>query len=78
MIDIFGIEKPNNYICHSKKRARSSGVEHLPFKQRVGGSKPPALTYLFYHFLSGIFLMEPLKSNPKRILQLKLLINIDL
>ncbi len=55
MIDIFGIEKPNNYICHSKKRARSSGVEHLPFKQRVGGSKPPALTYLFYHFLSGIF-----------------------
>ena len=24
--------------------ARSSGVEHLPFKQRVGGSSPPALT----------------------------------
>jgi hypothetical protein len=25
-------------------RARSSGVEHLPFKQRVDGSKPSALT----------------------------------
>lgn len=24
--------------------ARSSGVEHLPFKQEVGGSSPPALT----------------------------------
>ena len=24
--------------------ARSSAVEHLPFKQRVGGSRPPALT----------------------------------
>ena len=23
---------------------RSSVVEHLPFKQRVGGSRPPALT----------------------------------
>jgi hypothetical protein len=26
-------------------RACSSGVEHLPFKQRVGGSSPPTLTY---------------------------------
>ena len=25
-------------------RPRSSGVEHLPFKQRVGGSSPPAVT----------------------------------
>ena len=25
-------------------RACSSGVEHLPFKQRVGGSSPPTLT----------------------------------
>jgi hypothetical protein len=24
--------------------ARSSVVEHLPFKQRVGGSRPPGLT----------------------------------
>lgn len=33
-----------NYICRSNFWARSSGVEHLPFKQRVGGSSPPALT----------------------------------
>jgi acylphosphatase len=30
-------------------RACSSGVEHLPFKQRVGGSSPPTLT----HFSPG-------------------------
>lgn len=35
--------------CASKiwnMRACSSGVEHLPFKQRVGGSSPPTLTFL--------------------------------
>ena len=30
-------------------RARSSEVEHLPFKQRVGGSIPPALTEFAEH-----------------------------
>ena len=32
------------YFISLDLRARSSGVEHLPFKQRVDGSKPSALT----------------------------------
>src|SRR5690348_15122339 len=31
--------------CPGEKRVRSSGVERLPYKQDVGGSKPSAPTF---------------------------------
>ena len=63
----------NTYICSlffiGNRRARSSGVEHLPFKQRVGGSSPPALTEspatagLFYFKEVDLSKVSPDKSG---------------
>ena len=45
-METFGHSKKYAYLCIAiKKRALSSaGLEHLPYKQRVGGSNPSAPT----------------------------------
>ena len=45
-METFGHSKKYAYLCIAiKKRALSSaGLEHLPYKQRVGGSTPSAPT----------------------------------
>ena len=60
-------------------RACSSGVEHLPFKQRVGGSSPPTLTNMERilsqrpYFLSqpghmiGLFFCSRLKTSFREV-----------
>ena len=47
-METFGHSKKYAYLCIAiKKRALSSaGLEHLPYKQRVGGSNPSAPTKL--------------------------------
>src|SRR5438045_1912120 len=47
-----------NYLCSPQKRELSSaGSEHLPYKQRVGGSNPSAPTKWPQH--AGAFLWNP-------------------
>ena len=62
---LFGRTRKNTYLCiafRNKARAFSSaGLEHLPYKQRVGGSNPSTpttqksrnLTWLRDFFLAG-------------------------
>ena len=62
---LFGQTRKNTYLCiafRNKARAFSSaGLEHLPYKQRVGGSNPSTpttqksrnLTWLRDFFLAG-------------------------
>ena len=45
----FGGFKKMLYLCTRLRKVRalsSAGLEHLPYKQRVGGSNPSAPTYL--------------------------------
>ena len=45
----FGVSNFLNYLCSPKPLIRelsSAGSEHLPYKQRVGGSNPSAPTRL--------------------------------
>ena len=67
----FGSVENNAYLCNRLRKARafsSAGLEHLPYKQRVGGSNPSTPTgvfprsllfgeaagiFLFMHFASG-------------------------
>ena len=46
IVEKFGGMKKTSYLCNAKaKRAFSSaGSEHLPYKQRVGGSNPSTPT----------------------------------
>ena len=46
IVEKFGGIKKTSYLCNAKaKRAFSSaGSEHLPYKQRVGGSNPSTPT----------------------------------
>ena len=40
----------NPYLCNRLRKARafsSAGLEHLPYKQRVGGSNPSTPTGVF-------------------------------
>ena len=34
----------SSYLCRQKRELSSAGLEHLPYKQRVGGSNPSAPT----------------------------------
>ena len=56
-METFGHSKKYAYLCIAiKKRALSSaGLEHLPYKQRVGGSNPSAPTKDFKMILEVIF-----------------------
>ena len=43
----FGGTKKSYYLCNRLRKVRalsSAGLEHLPYKQRVGGSNPSAPT----------------------------------
>ena len=40
---------------HRKREHSSVGLEHLPYKQRVGGSTPSAPTKSLSDFLEGFF-----------------------
>ena len=54
----------NPYLCNRLRKARafsSAGLEHLPYKQRVGGSNPSTPTGVFPRSIlfgeaAGIFL----------------------
>ena len=48
--------------------ARSSVVEHLPFKQRVGGSRPPGLTKDMRNkvLCTSLDLKSRKKENPEK------------
>ena len=62
----------NPYLCNRLRKARafsSAGLEHLPYKQRVGGSNPSTPTGVFprgflFGETAGIFLplCEPQSS----------------
>ena len=44
---MFGGLKKTSYLCTRLQKARafsSAGLEHLPYKQRVGGSNPSTPT----------------------------------
>ena len=43
----FGGFKDNSYLCIAFKKGAfsSAGLEHLPYKQRVGGSNPSTPTW---------------------------------
>ena len=46
----FGGTKKKSYLCNRLRKVRalsSAGLEHLPYKQRVGGSNPSAPTGVF-------------------------------
>ena len=46
----FGGNKKSLYLCTRLRKVRalsSAGLEHLPYKQRVGGSNPSAPTGVF-------------------------------
>ena len=59
----FGGVNNNVYLCNRLRKARafsSAGLEHLPYKQRVGGSNPSTPTGVFPRSLlfgeaAGIF-----------------------
>ena len=42
--------KKSTYLCtrNNKRALSSAGLEHLPYKQRVGGSNPSAPTGVFF------------------------------
>ena len=45
--NLFGVYYYNTYLCNRFQEARafsSAGSEHLPYKQRVGGSNPSTPT----------------------------------
>ena len=57
----FGGFKDNSYLCIAFKKGAfsSAGLEHLPYKQRVGGSNPSTPTWgdsLWSFGIAGIFL----------------------
>jgi hypothetical protein len=41
----FNIKIKLYYICNPQRELSSAGSEHLPYKQRVGGSNPSAPTF---------------------------------
>ena len=46
----FGETEKTSYLCSRLRKVRalsSAGLEHLPYKQRVGGSNPSAPTGVF-------------------------------
>ena len=45
-MQLFGGLTKTPYLCNDfqKRAIRSDGLEHLPYKQRVGGSNPSAPT----------------------------------
>ena len=46
----FGGTEKLSYLCNRLRKVRalsSAGLEHLPYKQRVGGSNPSAPTGVF-------------------------------
>ena len=56
--EIFGGYKKMYYLCTRLQEVRalsSVGLEHLPYKQRVGGSTPSAPTKRSGSFASGLF-----------------------
>ena len=65
IVEKFGGIKKTPYLCNAKaKRAFSSaGSEHLPYKQRVGGSNPSTPTkpegILFPAFFSPLGSLSP-------------------
>ena len=64
-METFGHSKKYAYLCIAiKKRALSSaGLEHLPYKQRVGGSNPSAPTIGFQSFgIRFSFFLLPVAS----------------
>ena len=55
---IFGVIKKQCYFCTRLTNVRafsSAGLEHLPYKQRVGGSNPSTPTKRLRNFLSLFF-----------------------
>ena len=75
VIKKFGGEEKSLYLCTRLQEARafsSVGLEHLPYKQRVGGSNPSTPTlgcfprglsglrgiFLFFYFSSLLFLKD--------------------
>ena len=50
MVRLFGLFNINIYFCIRLRKVRafsSAGLEHLPYKQRVGGSNPSTPTLRF-------------------------------
>ena len=46
-VEKFGGTRKSYYLCNRLRKVRalsSAGLEHLPYKQRVGGSNPSAPT----------------------------------
>ena len=57
---MFGGFKKTPYLCTRLQKARafsSAGLEHLPYKQRVGGSNPSTPTKEFRSILGLFFLI---------------------
>ena len=58
----FGGNKKCSYLCNRLQEVRafsSAGLEHLPYKQRVGGSNPsaPTLMKVFQQKLGDLFVL---------------------
>ena len=58
----FGGNKKCSYLCNRLQEVRafsSAGLEHLPYKQRVGGSNPstPTMVKVFQQMLRDLFFM---------------------
>lgn len=56
----FGGTKKKSYLCNRLRKVRalsSAGLEHLPYKQRVGGSNPstPTMVKVFQQTLRDLF-----------------------
>ena len=53
----FGGVQKSHYLCNRLRQVRafsSAGLEHLPYKQRVGGSNPSTPTGVFPRSSSGL------------------------
>ena len=62
---MFGGLKKTSYLCTRLQKARafsSAGLEHLPYKQRVGGSNPSTPTKEFRSNSKLFFLLNIKKS----------------
>ena len=58
----FGRVQKSHYLCNRLRQVRafsSAGLEHLPYKQRVGGSNPstPTLMKVFQQKLGDLFVL---------------------
>ena len=71
IVEKFGGIKKTPYLCNAKaKRAFSSaGSEHLPYKQRVGGSNPSTPTKPEGILLPAFFAPrgQPVSGGPRKI-----------